>query len=77
MAKKLVRLHIPSHCKFCNAEATVVVMTTITGGAVRQTWCCRVCGNEWPITSSEAQVTEHRRERPDRRRITRNDRRGK
>jgi hypothetical protein len=54
----------------------IVAETTISGGAVMLTWCCRACSHEWPITRGEQELIERREGKPDRRRKTRNDRRG-
>lgn len=64
MANMPGRFNAPPRCKLCGAEGSVVLETTITQGSARQTWCCRACGGEWPITRSEQDVIEDRAMQP-------------
>ena len=70
-----VRFRVPVRCKLCGALGSVTAETTITSGIVKLAWCCRVCNGEWPITRGEQELIERREGKPDRRRITRRDRR--
>jgi len=72
-----VRFRVPKRCKLCGALGTVTPETTITRGSVRLTWCCRSCGNDWPITRGEQVVIERRGVKPHRRPVTRHERRGR
>jgi hypothetical protein len=71
-----VRFKVPKRCKLCGALGTVTPETTITRGSVRLTWCCRSCGNDWPITRGE-QLIERHEGKPNPQRVTRHERRGR
>lgn len=75
MPTTAVRFRIPSHCKWCGAAGTVKPETTISGGSVFLTWCCRGCSREWPITRGETQMVERRTGEPDTRPLPRLERR--
>jgi hypothetical protein len=71
-----VRFRVPALCKLCGALGAISAETTITRGSVRLMWCCRTCGEEWPIMRGEQHSIERRTAAvPDRRRTTRTDRR--
>lgn len=72
-----VRFRVPIRCPLCDALGSVTPETTISGGVLKLMWCCRACSREWPITRGERELIERRDNKPDRRRVTRKDRREK
>src|SRR5687768_9474892 len=70
-----IRCRVPAACPHCGAEGSVHPEVTIVGGSLTRTWCCKACTAEWPITSGERYIEEHRSGVRDRRRTTRKERR--
>jgi len=64
---------LPDCCRFCNAAGTITAESTINGETVVLNWCCRLCGETWPVTYTDQE--KRRRAVPDRRRLVREDRR--
>jgi hypothetical protein len=50
---------------------------SIVGGSAAMLWCCKACGQDWPITRGEQETEERRIGATDRRRKSRKDRRRK
>jgi hypothetical protein len=73
----MVGVCFPVGCPHCGAEGTNVLETHIVRGAVALVWCCKACGQEWPSTRGQQQTIERREGKPDRRKATRADRRGR
>jgi hypothetical protein len=63
----------PDRCKKCQELASVRLEQTLKGSLVVLTWCCRVCGFEWPVLPSEH--IQRRRAPADRRKLPRGERR--
>jgi hypothetical protein len=55
-------------------SGTIVAETTISGGELSLTWCCRTCQREWPIAAEEQEL-ERRAGNPDTRTLPRRERR--
>jgi hypothetical protein len=68
-------LRLPERCKFCASSGSVKPEQTIKGTSVLLKWACDGCGRDWPIALDEESVGERRRGLPERRRVSRNDRR--
>jgi hypothetical protein len=70
-----LRFDVPRQCKLCGAVGTVSPETTIERGTMSLAWCCRACNGEWPVTRSEQQLIDQRRDLRDGRQKDRDDRR--
>ena len=68
-------LRLPDRCKFCESSGSVKPEQTIKGTSVLLKWACDGCGRDWPITTDEESVSERRQGLPERRRVSRHDRR--
>jgi hypothetical protein len=74
VSTKKMRLRIPARCTLCGASGTIHPEVTIRRAGAILTWYCRACRHGWPLTGEEHLAVE-RRSGPDRRRVTRKDRR--
>lgn len=74
MINHAFRVQLPLKCPFCGVEANVHPEQIIKGLSVLTAWYCGSCQNDWP-TVQPAHPREERRRIPDRRRMTRSDRR--
>jgi hypothetical protein len=65
---------VPDRCPKCEKPGAVTLEQTLKGNVIAVMWCCKLCGEEWPVTPSDH--TERRRGGvEDRRKGTRTDRR--
>jgi hypothetical protein len=46
-------LLVPEHCRKCEKSGSVTVETTLKGGVVALTWCCKSCNADWPVTPAD------------------------
>ena len=74
MFNHALRVQLPLKCPFCGVEASVRPEQIIKGLSVLTALYCDSCQSEWP-TVQPAPLREERRRIPDRRRMTRSDRR--
>ena len=68
-----VVLQIPDACRNCGEEGLVLADTRLRHTVAILVWSCAACAYEWPVTSAD--VLPERRHLPDRRRISRTERR--
>jgi hypothetical protein len=61
-------------CPTCHAPGCVLLEQSIRGDLILLNWFCHDCSATWPLTADEY-VTERRTDIPERRRVTRMDRR--
>jgi hypothetical protein len=66
-------LQIPDTCPKCGEEGLVLADTRLRHTVAVLVWSCAACGSEWPVSSDD--VVPERRHSPDRRRISRTERR--
>jgi hypothetical protein len=71
----MMRYVVPEKCIRCHSAGYVELTVRTPGGAVAISWLCRHCHHVWAIAQHEQQVEEQRSGPPDRRRVTRVDRR--
>jgi hypothetical protein len=67
-------LRVPERCPSCGVAGSVQLEHTVKGQAMLLNWCCRGCGDEWPVVAEDERIERRVRE-TDRRRVTRKDRR--
>jgi len=68
-------LRIPWRCVLCESIDSVTLQHVVKGSDAILTWYCEVCQCDWPIILADLSVPERRHAVPDRRRMTRGDRR--
>ena len=68
-----VVLQIPDVCPKCREVGLVLADFKLRNTVAALLWSCAACGAEWPVSLDD--VLSERRHVPDRRRISRSDRR--
>ena len=75
---RTLSLRCPEQCPTCHASVSVSIEQTFDGTSILLKWLCAICQATWPIARDEEVTFPERRANPtDRRRKTRNDRRGR
>jgi hypothetical protein len=55
--QSIALLPLPEACPQCHAVVMIGLETTVQGGAVYLSWCCRNCSYEWPVTNAEHRIS--------------------